>query len=72
MQADKKREAVERQLDDALDDSFPASDPPSHDVKAKRKLQRVRKREAALDDALDDSFPASDPISHTPPRTEDG
>src|SRR5690606_18078742 len=56
MPRDKRREAVERQLDDALDDTFPASDPPSHDVSAKITKQKVRKREAALDDALDDSF----------------
>ena len=71
MPRDKRREAVERQLDDALDDTFPASDPPSHDVSAKITKQKVRKREAALDDALDDSFTASDPPSHTPPRAKD-
>lgn len=69
---DTKREKAERQLDDALDDSFPASDPPSHDLRPHRKRQQVKRREAALDDALDDSFPASDPPSHTPQRSEGG
>ncbi|HET8984754.1 MAG TPA: GNAT family protein [Trueperaceae bacterium] len=73
MQPDERREQGELELDDALDDSFPASDPPSHAPKRPGPDRAdIAEREAALDDALDDSFPASDPPSHTPPRTEDG
>jgi hypothetical protein len=51
-------------LDHALDESFPASDPPAPDVADSKAEQQ---QEEALDDALDDSFPASDPPAATQP-----
>jgi hypothetical protein len=57
-------ERGEQQLDRALDDTFPASDPPTAvnpDSDAEDAL------EDELDDALDDTFPASDPPSTTQP-----
>jgi ribosomal-protein-serine acetyltransferase len=59
-------------LDEVLDDSFPASDAPSHaPQRSGPDREEIAEREAAIDDALDDSFPASDPPSHTPPRSHD-
>lgn len=55
---------TEEQLDDALDDSFPASDPPAAVTPDSGEEKR---EDDALDDALDDSFPASDPPSVTQP-----
>lgn len=73
MQREGTRDAGELDLDDTLDDSFPASDPPSHEARrpANERLL-IKEREAALDDALDDSFPASDPPSQTAPQGRDG
>ena len=58
-----QEERIEGGLDEALEDSFPASDPVgvtpdavSHDGE-----------EDALDEALDESFPASDPPSPVQP-----
>jgi hypothetical protein len=53
----------EQLLDDALTDTFPASDPVAelpHDegLSAKRKA-----REGLLDDGIEMTFPASDPVS---------
>ena len=60
----------ETALDEALDETFPASDPlpqtaPFDEEKAER-----AELEAALDDALDDTFPASDPVSYTLPHND--
>ncbi len=59
----------EEQLDDAIEDTFPASDPVPPDVGKQRtaahnpaKEDRV---EQELDDAIEDTFPASDPYSIT-------
>lgn len=49
---------VEQRIDDALDDTFPASDPPAA---VTPDAVKEKQQEDALDDALDDSFPASDP-----------
>lgn len=59
-------------LDEALDDTFPASDPPSHEApRADDKAAADRaEREGALDEALDDTFPASDPVSQTAPHRD--
>lgn len=60
----------DRDLDEAVDESFPASDPAApasvgaeHDAKA-----QDRALNAELDDALDDTFPASDPPAIVVPR----
>ncbi|MCD0502551.1 hypothetical protein [Bordetella petrii] len=54
---DLKEDPVERELDEALEDTFPASDPvaitPDDDPQ--------RHSDEAVDEALEDSFPASDP-----------
>lgn len=57
-------EHVEEQLDNALDDTFPASDPPAPVTPDSTSQKR---QEDALDEALEDSFPASDPPSTTQP-----
>ena len=53
-----KEDAVERELDEALMDTFPASDPlplsPGSDTKSE---------DAQVDEALQETFPASDPTS---------
>ncbi len=58
------------ELDDAVDESFPASDPASP-VRAGREGDRVAEAKvlsAVLDDALDDTFPASDPPALIAPK----
>lgn len=61
---------LETALDEALDETFPASDPlpptaPLDEEKAER-----AELEEALDEALDDTFPASDPVSYTLPHKD--
>jgi len=63
---------VDKQLDEALDDSFPASDPPAivRNVPPDRGCdkgpgQADSHEDEVLDEALDESFPASDPPSVT-------
>lgn len=51
------------ELDGALKDSFPASDPPGVTPGA----ESQNGEEDALDEALDESFPASDPPSPVQP-----
>lgn len=60
-----QNERGEDQLDKALDDTFPASDPPAA---VTPESNAEKETEEALDDALDDTFPASDPPSTTQPR----
>lgn len=73
------RSDIDAKLDDALDDSFPASDPPSI-VRSPRPAEsapsaaqdeqsRAKKRAQsdALDEALEESFPASDPPANVQP-----
>ncbi len=72
--ADRHRQEAE--LDKALENSFPASDPPAatnpssftgaevaRDKDAKAKSPEHQAASEALDKELDDSFPASDPPS---------
>ena len=51
---DLNQDRVERELDEALRESFPASDPIAVNPEA---------QDDGLDEALDGSFPASDPAS---------
>jgi len=61
----------EKLIDEAVDETFPASDPISPDA-GKDVARRVPEdeQEADLDDALDDTFPASDPVSITTPHRD--
>ena len=71
------------QLDQAIDDSFPASDPPAvtRPHKSTPAHQRPPEAEAEaaddahidkrLDEAVEESFPASDPPSQTAPGNAD-
>ncbi|MEI2418178.1 hypothetical protein V8Z80_18520 [Orrella sp. JC864] len=58
-----KEDAVERELDEALEDTFPASDPVAvtHDPDHAAQAERDK-----VDKALKDTFPASDPPPTTP------
>ncbi|GAA5235560.1 hypothetical protein FOZ76_04385 [Verticiella sediminum] len=62
--AENKTDKREAELDRAIDDTFPASDPVSPD--AGKSVPREKGREDAgereLDEALDETFPASDPL----------
>lgn len=55
---DLNKDRVERELDEALRESFPASDPIAVNPEA---------QDDGLDEALDESFPASDPASPASP-----
>lgn len=63
---------TEREIDESLEESFPANDPPAfsgttgNEVPAADKApEKVQPTEADIDEALKDSFPASDPSSFT-------
>ncbi|HZW99154.1 MAG TPA: hypothetical protein VFF10_03770 [Trueperaceae bacterium] len=60
------------ELDEAVDESFPASDA-SSTARSREdgELQSLREMSSELDDALDDTFPASDPPSILSPRPDD-
>lgn len=61
----------ERLIDEAVDETFPASDPISPDTgKGVNKQIPEDELEADLDDALDDTFPASDPVSIATPHKD--
>lgn len=67
----KPREATERKMDETLEDTFPASDPPApghitgaQDTPASDD-EAAQDESAALDEALEDTFPASDPPAVT-------
>jgi hypothetical protein len=55
----------ERQLDRALEQTFPASDPVSELEQPVSVTEEEQARETLLDDAVEMTFPASDPISVT-------
>ncbi|AHV91634.1 hypothetical protein [Bordetella holmesii] len=55
-----EEDAVERDLDEALMESFPASDPVA--------ITPEEDRPDPVDEALKESFPASDPPAPTQPR----
>lgn len=62
-------------LDEALEETFPASDPISpdsgKDPVGKKMAGQEDAQEEELDDALEDTFPASDPVSITAPSDKD-
>ncbi|MFS8035980.1 hypothetical protein ACI7BZ_03275 [Xanthobacter sp. AM11] len=77
---------TERRLDEALEESFPASDPPAitrdpvpvsaapaEGAESARAAACERKAHASetLDEALDESFPASDPPAIVQPHGAD-
>lgn len=53
-------DTVERDLDEALEETFPASDPVSIDT---GKPPPPPKHDKPLDKGLEETFPASDPVS---------
>ncbi len=57
-------------LDEAVDGTFPASDPasPTAGAGGSGDASRARELSAELDEALDDTFPASDPPAIVAPR----
>lgn len=62
---------TEREIDESIEESFPASDPPAFSGTTGNEpppanKQKVKHTEADIDEALDESFPASDPPSFTP------
>ncbi|HEY9216291.1 MAG TPA: hypothetical protein VIQ29_25975 [Ancylobacter sp.] len=61
-------EYTEKEIDEAIEDSFPASDPPSYSgITGAEPARRdtVSYSESDVDEALDESFPASDPPAFT-------
>jgi len=60
---DLKEDPVERELDEALEDTFPASDP----IAVTPNEAPQREPDAAVDEALEDTFPASDPPAPVQP-----
>ncbi|AKC70666.1 hypothetical protein [Pandoraea oxalativorans] len=59
-----KEDAVERDLDEALEETFPASDPVSIEVDKPKRVPASRPGETKrLDEGLKEAFPASDPVS---------
>jgi len=67
-----REDGLERRLDDALDDTFPASDPVQLAGGHSKRDAAARGRPAAgapggeqgrLDEGLEETFPASDPVS---------
>lgn len=82
--ADKTREHAARahtdeRLDEALEESFPASDPPSQtepgnariddDPAEDAETEAEEHEEERVDEALEETFPASDPPSHSDPNS---
>lgn len=70
-----EQEHKEKVLDEAIEETFPASDPISpdsgKDPVGKKKAGQEDAQEEELDDALEDTFPASDPVSITAPKEKD-
>ncbi|MNR79372.1 hypothetical protein D3C72_100790 [compost metagenome] len=55
----------EELLDEALDQTFPASDPVAEIPADSTPSEQEQAKDVLLDEALDQTFPASDPISVT-------
>lgn len=53
----------EQLLDDALRDTFPASDPVAEPPQQEDVSARRKAKEALLDEGIEMTFPASDPVS---------
>lgn len=68
-------QTTEEQLDAAIEDTFPASDPVSPDAGSRHipiaDPSREDSVEHGLDEALENTFPASDPISVSAPTPQD-
>ncbi|VVD74462.1 hypothetical protein PCA20602_00774 [Pandoraea capi] len=59
-----KEDEVERDLDEALEETFPASDPVSIEIDKPRRVPASKSSVAKrLDEGLEETFPASDPVS---------
>jgi hypothetical protein len=62
-------------LDEAIEETFPASDPISpdsgKDPVGKKKAGQEDGQQEELDDALEDTFPASDPVAISVPHGKD-
>lgn len=63
---------TEREIDEGIEESFPASDPPAFSGTTGNEVppsdegsEKAPPSEAEIDEALEDSFPASDPPSFT-------
>ncbi|MCS0496780.1 hypothetical protein NVS89_16885 [Ancylobacter sp. MQZ15Z-1] len=60
----------EKEVDEAIEESMPASDPPSFSGITGNEppppREGAERSEEDVDEALDESFPASDPPSFTP------
>lgn len=63
---------TEREIDESLEESFPASDPPSFSGTTGNEVppsddapEKSQPTEDEIDQALEDSFPASDPPAFT-------
>lgn len=62
---------IEREVDESLEDTFPASDPPAFSGITGNEPppagpEKTAPSEEEIDEALEDSFPASDPPAFTP------
>ncbi|OWT55630.1 hypothetical protein [Candidimonas nitroreducens] len=68
-------DGLEHRLDDALDDTFPASDPVQLVGRSSRRDTAARRPAASgeqgpLDEGLEETFPASDPVSIDTPESD--
>lgn len=77
---DAVRSATERNLDESIEETFPASDPispfvPESEARDETPGERAARKSEAdhnLDEAVEETFPASDPISpFVPARPRD-
>ena len=59
-----EEDQVERDLDEGLDETFPASDPVSIGIDKPKHVPASKSAETKrLDEGLTETFPASDPVS---------
>ncbi|MFJ1301105.1 hypothetical protein ACILG0_14160 [Pseudomonadota bacterium AL_CKDN230030165-1A_HGKHYDSX7] len=61
-----QEDGAQRDLDEALEDTFPASDPIA--ITPEDDESQPRPGKDTVDEALEDTFPASDPPAPTQPR----